>query len=224
MSIRLQIPKGGAFSFTRQFVVSGEPLDLTGATLEAKLWYTADDAGAGKDPIATLTIAALVEANGTVTLSGTGAQTADLPRALAYFFRAQATKAGVIYRPENCQGQLILTPLDAVLASCLSDLGLTETLVPSETATTYDGYRSVINRPDITALTGGTATALDAIVTADSVTYPVNTIVILSYGLVSQIWKLVAGTDAEAPTATPAIVRPDDFNASTNAVVWKQIG
>lgn len=224
MAVRLQIPKGGAFSFNRQMVVAGVPLDLTGATLVAKLWYSADDEAAGEDPIATLSLAALVEANGTVVLAGTGANTASLDRGIAYYFRAQATKAGVIYRPENCHGQVILTPLDGVLAGCLSDLGITETLTPAETPTTYDGYAAVINRSDITALTGGTSSCLDAIVTADSVTYPVNTIVILSYGLVSQIWKLVAGTDAEAPTATPAIVRPDDYNASTNAVVWKQIG
>ncbi len=224
MSVRLQFPRGGAFSFTRQFVAGGAPLDLTAATLVAYLKYSPDDADA--DAIATLAIAALVAANGTVTIALTAAQVPlTLPLGVAYYWCARATVAGVTYAPENCHGQVILTPLDGVLAGILSDLGVTETITPEETASTYEAAgTAVINRPDITSLTGGLVTSLDAIVTAGSITYPVNTVVILSYGLVSQIWKLVAGTDAEAPTSTPAIVRPDDFNASTNAVVWKQIG
>lgn len=223
MSIRLQFPRGGAFSFTRQFVVGGSPLDLTAATLAGYLKYSPDDAVAAA--LATLAVAPLVAANGTVAVALTGAQTAALPLGVPCHFYLTATIAGAIYAPENCQGQVILTPLDVALQSLLSDLGLTENLTPEETPSTYEAAGlAVINRPDLTGLTGGTADKLDALVTALSITYPVNTIVILSYGLVSQIWKLVAGTDAEAPTATPAIVRPDDYNATTNAVVWKQIG
>lgn len=80
------------------------------------------------------------------------------------------------------------------------------------------------NLTAITSLTGGGAGALDGVATASSTRYPVGVVVLLSYGLVTQWWKLVAGTDAEDVSATPAVVRPDDYNASTNAVVWKQIG
>jgi hypothetical protein len=35
---------------------------------------------------------------------------------------------------------------------------------------------------------------------------------------------LVDGTDAEDVSGAPAIVRPDDYNAGSNARVWVQIG
>lgn len=93
------------------------------------------------------------------------------------------------------------------------------------TATEFLGA-AVLNKSAITSLTGGGASALDGLGTAagSTVRHPVGCVVLLSYGLVSQLWKLVAGTDAENVSATPAVVRPDDYNASTNAVVWKQIG
>jgi hypothetical protein len=34
----------------------------------------------------------------------------------------------------------------------------------------------------------------------------------------SKVFKLRAGTDAEV---SPSIIRPDDYNASTNAKVWQ---
>lgn len=82
----------------------------------------------------------------------------------------------------------------------------------------------VINAADVTGLTGG-STNLDGLATVDG-TYPVNSVVLLSYAvegaLASQLWKLVAGTDAE--DADAGIVRPDDYASSTNEKVWKRIG
>lgn len=76
---------------------------------------------------------------------------------------------------------------------------------------------TTIVRPLIcTALTGGAAGALDAIVTT-SLTPPVNARVTTT-GLVSYAYQLTAGTDAED---SPSVIRPDDYNAATNAKVWK---
>jgi hypothetical protein len=70
---------------------------------------------------------------------------------------------------------------------------------------------------DITALTGGASTALDGIATA-SLAAPYLVDIIISGGRKSYI--LQTGTDAEA---APGIIRPDDYHASTNAKVWKQV-
>ena len=76
-------------------------------------------------------------------------------------------------------------------------------------------YETMLNRPDITGLTGGGATNLDGIPTTE---LAVGTILIIYDGSESRIYRLTAGTDAENP---PAVIRPDDFNATTNAKVWK---
>jgi len=75
-------------------------------------------------------------------------------------------------------------------------------------------------RTAITSLTGGGATALDGIVTA-ALVLPTGYTVLLSYGRVGQTWQLVAGTDAE--DVPNGIVRPDDYDATSNARVWVQL-
>ena len=90
---------------------------------------------------------------------------------------------------------------------------------PSQAGSTLSN--SVQNLFGITALTGGGSTALDGIATANGA-QTAYTVVMLSFGAprASQLWQLVPGTDA----ATSGIVRPTDFDASTNPQVWKQIG
>ncbi len=73
--------------------------------------------------------------------------------------------------------------------------------------------------PGVTGLTGGGATNLDGVLTAG---ISVPQVYILSISTSSQLWILQAGTDAE--NAAGGIVRPDDYNASTNAKVFKRIG
>jgi hypothetical protein len=72
-------------------------------------------------------------------------------------------------------------------------------------------------RSAITGRTGGGATNLDGISTA-SLTIPF--LVILVIAGTAEIWQLAAGTDAEAD---PFVIRPDDYNALTNARVWKRV-
>jgi len=68
----------------------------------------------------------------------------------------------------------------------------------------------------ITGYTGGTATDLDSLVTTNRAVPCLLAFDHASFG--SKVFKLRAGTDAEA---SPAIIRPDDYNASTNAKVWQ---
>lgn len=70
----------------------------------------------------------------------------------------------------------------------------------------------------ITALTGGTATDLDGLVTATGDFD--NRAVLVRISGAGRMYVLVAGTDAEA---APGIIRPDDYATTTNEKVWKQI-
>ncbi|MFZ4597826.1 MAG: hypothetical protein ACOYNN_04200 [Terrimicrobiaceae bacterium] len=76
-------------------------------------------------------------------------------------------------------------------------------------------------RLDITNETGGTATDLDGIPTTsiNLSTFPLLYLVCTGTSGAIQGWQLTSGTDAE--NVANGIVRPDDYNASTNAKVWK---
>ena len=69
----------------------------------------------------------------------------------------------------------------------------------------------------ITALTGGGATALDGISTVGKSALLIEIYVADEL----QTWRLFTGTTAE--DAASGIVRPDDYNASTNAQIWKRL-
>ncbi len=71
-------------------------------------------------------------------------------------------------------------------------------------------------QPSITALTGGAGTALDGQATTS---LPVGTVWDITISGTTSTYVLTAGTDGES---VPALIRPDDYNASTNAKVWKQ--
>ncbi len=87
------------------------------------------------------------------------------------------------------------------------------------TATPAQG--SVIFLPAVTGLTGGGATNLDGVVTVGVTPPQVYVLAITTGGyLTQQTWALVAGTD-DADGVT--IIHPVDYNASTNAKVFKRI-
>ncbi len=67
----------------------------------------------------------------------------------------------------------------------------------------------------ITAYTGGAASALDSIVTTTKTAGYYVEFVHATDG--PRAYQLTSGTDAES---SPDIIRPDDYNASTNAKVW----
>lgn len=72
--------------------------------------------------------------------------------------------------------------------------------------------------PDITALTGGTSTCLDSIVTLN---VTVGQFVMLQISDILSIWQLRSGTTAE--NASGGIVRPDDYATTTNEKIWFQL-
>lgn len=68
--------------------------------------------------------------------------------------------------------------------------------------------------PSLTTLTGGTPTSLDSIETAG---LNVGQVLQLSISNVLYTYQLDAGTTAES---SPSVIRPDDYDATTNAKVW----
>jgi len=83
-------------------------------------------------------------------------------------------------------------------------------------ATTVDGL-IIHHLKAITSLTGGTSSDLDSVVTVDIT--PKRAVFIYDgdnerYA----VYVLEAGTDAES---APLVIRPDDYDGSTNAKVWK---
>jgi len=103
-----------------------------------------------------------------------------------------------------------------------------------ESATIPIEIEAAVNLPDDTptlplsavaitprsALTGGAAGSLDAIVTAGGAIVS-GQIVLAVVSSVLSVWRFQAGTTAEDPSG--GIVRPDDYHASTNANIWSQI-
>jgi hypothetical protein len=71
--------------------------------------------------------------------------------------------------------------------------------------------------PTITTLTGTGANALAAIV---SNTLPLDRVLGVIVGSTLSFYQLQAGTSA---TASPGIIRPNDYHATNNARCWKQI-
>lgn len=80
----------------------------------------------------------------------------------------------------------------------------------------------ILNWYGITGLTGGTSTDLDGQITASGAVATSQIVAITRENngiLATSFWQLVDGTDAETAT----IIRPDDYDASTNARVWKLV-
>jgi len=87
-------------------------------------------------------------------------------------------------------------------------------LIIAAAVVAQSNYEVLLSRPDITGLTGGTATDLDGIPT---VGLAVGTMVAVFDGTETRIYRLTAGTDAES---SPGVIRPDDFADPGNAKVW----
>ena len=77
---------------------------------------------------------------------------------------------------------------------------------------------AVVNGNALTGLVGGGATKLDGLATADG-TYQVGAVVaVILSGPKILFFRLRAGTDAQN---SPWIVRPVDYNGTTNQLVWE---
>lgn len=72
--------------------------------------------------------------------------------------------------------------------------------------------------PTITSKIGGTSVDFDDVVTAGVTVGKLFAFLDEDSTPVIRVYRLEAGTDAES---VPDVIRPDDYNASTNAKVWK---
>lgn len=104
------------------------------------------------------------------------------------------------------------SPVKALSISCTIRRDVIDV---SNLATTSTGMFAYFNGT-VTGYTGGGATNLDGVATVNRSVPSLLAFDHASYG--GKVFKLRAGTDAEA---SPAIIRPDDYNASTNAKVWE---
>lgn len=203
----LRVRKGEIRSVEVRFVQDGEVMDHGAPTLTLAL--KARD-NYGQNPIPALTTS--------FGKSGVGPET-------VYTGTLNLTSAGVAAIPgtgASGRGLLELSwakdgfshalpAVDCVVENAV--YGGTETLAVDVAQT------AAVFLPNVTGLTGGGATNLDGLATAG---LSVPRIYVLSINTSSQIWALVAGTDAE--NANGGIVRPDDYNGATNAKVFKRIG
>lgn len=95
---------------------------------------------------------------------------------------------------------------------------ITAATQPTPPVTTYNaGFMRV--ETGITGLTGGGATNLDGLVTANG-TYPVGIVVFIVVSGVPQMWQLTSGT--QATDVANGILRPADYATTTNEKVWLQ--
>ena len=88
----------------------------------------------------------------------------------------------------------------------------------TELASNYTGDHRFL--PAVTGLVGGGGTNLDGVVTASSAV-AAGAVRVLTVNREVMTYRLEAGNDEEQ---TPDVVRPDDYHASTNAVVWRLLG
>lgn len=170
MALALAFPRASQRTFLLSWPVG---IDLTGATLTAALKYSLTDADAdaialstGTAPQLTLLITDAVAAQATLTfLPGA---TSGLPIGAAPWWQVVATLAsGEVYIFENHQGILALTP-GACPCACAD-----ESLPPGISAIIDDTAsiallptmlsNVVLNRYDLTGLTGGTSVKLDGL-------------------------------------------------------------
>ncbi len=72
--------------------------------------------------------------------------------------------------------------------------------------------------PAVVGVTGGGSTKLDGVATTALAAATAVAFIDDSSSNILRLYELVTGTDAES---APDVVRPDDYNSSTNAKVWK---
>lgn len=80
---------------------------------------------------------------------------------------------------------------------------------------TWRPVHPLLNYLQLTGLTGGIAGKLDFVVTTG---LPAGIVLGVTLNNAVYFYVLTAGTDTED---SPRVIRPDDYNASTNAKVWK---
>ena len=208
----VRVRRGDTVPFVVQFIQSGVAVDPGAAA--TSLYFAANSAGNyTQDPN-------LVTA-GVFTKSGTGTDTIYSANAI---FSGSAINVGfnVGRNLETLNATASFTWLNANGSTQVSTEAFTLEIANNiyrGASATVPSQSAAVFLPGVTTLIGGGATALDGVLTA---TVSVPQVYVLSISNSSQLWALVAGTNAE--DAAGGIVRGDDFHASTNAKVFKRIG
>lgn len=212
MPTRLKFPPGSTAYLLLAWKRDGAQLDLTGATLAAALLEgpaaPADSALAlttGDDP--SLSITWRDDPAGLAILKFSPAATAALAAGRPYFWRASATLAnGDVIIAETHQGPVFMSPylgnpLDEAWGESPPVDGVTQTLLAGGTVTLLPPAMAnyVLNRYDLTGLTGGAATDLDALSSATLALLQNGAKLCLSFaGDIELFYKLTAkGADVE---------------------------
>jgi hypothetical protein len=111
----------------------------------------------------------------------------------------------------------VSTPGAAVIAKAVQGQGIAITATGADAGT--GDVTFALSHAYYTGYTGSGATNLDGEATVNLAVNNNFRWVVVSLSL--SIWQLVAGSDVENVSA--GIVRPDDWNGSTNAKVWKRV-
>lgn len=104
---------------------------------------------------------------------------------------------------------------DAIVANDVLKGGEASPIALEDEAQAWLADNGIVYDPDITGLTGGTATDLDSIATVGLDVGRLQAVVTTAEGLL--IYELQASTVSEV---SPIRIRPDDYAASTNEKVW----
>lgn len=101
----------------------------------------------------------------------------------------------------------------------IDDSALVDTTLDTAISSTDADNQYVQNRSSITGLTGGGATNLDGIATANGAATTGWLAAVRNSDTTLNIYRLVSGTDSES---SPDVIRPDDYATTTNERVWKR--
>jgi len=220
MALALPFPRASQRTYLLSWPVG---VDLTGATLTAALKYSLTDAAAdaialstGDDPQLSLVVIDAVAAKATLTfLPGA---TSALPVGVFPWWQVVATLAGgEVYIFENHQGVLDLTPGPSLCGchevppvpgiSALIDDTASIALLPTMLSNV------VLNRYDLTGLTGGTSVKLDGLSAATLAALQSGAKVELSLtGDIELQYRLRARPESEAEAA-PFVILCDNDSA-----------
>ena len=120
----------------------------------------------------------------------------------------------------NVSGSGMIQSTETITFNCQQDVIKDDEGDPTSADPTYPNASEVPRwKSGITSLTGGLSADLDSIATTSlTVPYAVQINNQDDSSDIWEIWILKAGTDAE--NAAGGIVRPDDYDGSTNAKVW----
>jgi hypothetical protein len=219
MATRISIPRGSTVYFLLSWTRDGAALDLTGAALSAFIKATPEtpDCAAAfqtSDAVPQLVFTWRDDPAGLAILQFKAGATAGQFYGAAPIWQAAATLAnGDVIIAEAHQGPLFVPPrsgnsLDAAWGDCPPVDGVTQTLAPGGTVALLPPAMAnyVLNRSDLTGITGGTSATLDGLSAATLAALAPGAKVELSFtGDIECQFKLTALISGTAPWVVPCV-------------------